>query len=61
MEHNEIIQVVTFSIPDKLLGEDIAVAIVKKEGSKLTESKIKSYAKEKLAKFKIPKKLMFLN
>ena len=61
MEHNEIMQVVTFSIPDKLLGEDIAVAIVKKEGSKLTESEIKSYAKEKLAKFKIPKKVLFLN
>ena len=60
MEHNEIMQVVTFSIPDKLLGEDIAVAIVKKEGSKLTESEIKSYAKEKLAKFKIPKKVLFL-
>ena len=44
-----------------MLGEDIATAIIIKEGMKCTEDDIKIYANKKLAKFKIPKKIFFVN
>jgi len=43
-----------------MLGEDIATAIILKEGVNLDEAGLKIYAKEKLAKFKIPKKIFFV-
>jgi len=51
----------TFSIPHKILGEDVAVAIVLHKGKKLEEKEIRSYVASRLAKFKIPKKIIFLD
>ena len=61
MDHPNIEQAVCFGYEDKMLGEDIASAIIIKEGMKCTEDDIKIYANEKLAKFKIPKKIFFVN
>ncbi len=61
MNHPNIEQAVCFGYEDKMLGEDIASAIIIKEGKKCTEDDIKIYANEKLAKFKIPKKIFFVN
>ena len=61
MNHPAIEQAVCFGYNDKMLGEDIATAIIVKEGKKCSEDDIKNYSKEKLAKFKIPKKIFFVN
>ncbi len=61
MDHPNIEQAVCFGYEDKMLGEDIATAVIIKEGMKCTEDDIKIYANEKLAKFKIPKKIFFVN
>ena len=60
MDHPSIEQAVCFGYEDKMLGEDIATAIILKEGFNLDEAGLKIYAKEKLAKFKIPKKIFFV-
>ena len=60
MDHPSIEQAVCFGYEDKMLGEDIATAIILKEGINLNEADLKIYAKEKLAKFKIPKKIFFV-
>jgi len=60
MDHPSIEQAVCFGYEDKMLGEDIATAIILKEGVNLDETGLKIYAKEKLAKFKIPKKIFFV-
>lgn len=60
MDHPSIEQAVCFGYEDKMLGEDIATAIILKEGVNLDEAGLKIYAKEKLAKFKIPKKIFFV-
>ena len=57
MDFPPIDQALCFGYKDKMLGEDIAVAIKLKENKSCTEDDIKSYANEKLAKFKIPKKI----
>jgi len=61
MDHPLIEQAVCFGYEDKMLGEDIAAAIIVKEGKNCSETDVKTYAEEKLAKFKIPKKIFFVN
>ena len=61
MFHPLIEQVVCFGFKDKMLGEDIAAAIVIEKDKICTELNIKQYAQEKLAKFKIPKKIFFVD
>jgi len=61
MDHPLIEQAVCFGYEDKMLGEEIAVAITVKEGQNFSEIDVKNYAEEKLAKFKIPKKIFFVN
>ena len=60
MDFSPIDQALCFGYKDKMLGEDIAVAIKLKENKSCTEDDIKSYANEKLAKFKIPKKIFIV-
>lgn len=61
MDHPLIEQAVCFGYEDKMLGEDIAAAIIVKEGRNCSETDVKIYAQKKLAKFKIPKKIFFVN
>ena len=60
MDFPPIDQALCFGYKDKMLGEDIAAAIKLKESKSCTEDDIKSYANEKLAKFKIPKKIFIV-
>ena len=60
MDFPPIDQALCFGYKDKMLGEDIAAAIKLKENESCTEDDIKSYANEKLAKFKIPKKIFIV-
>ena len=60
MDFPPIDQALCFGYKDKMLGEDIAAAIKLKENKSCTEDDIKSYANEKLAKFKIPKKIFIV-
>ena len=60
MDFPPIDQALCFGYKDKMLGEDIAVAIKLKENKSCTEDDIKSYANEKLAKFKTPKKIFIV-
>ena len=60
MDFPPIDQALCFGYKDKMLGEDIAAAIKLKESKSCTEDDIKSYANEKIAKFKIPKKIFIV-
>ena len=61
MDHPSIEQAVCFGYEVKMLGEDIATALIVKEGMNCTEEDLKNYANEKLAKFKVPKKIFFVD
>ncbi len=61
MDHPLIEQAVCFGYEDKMLGEDIAAAIIVKEGKNCTETDIKAFVQTKISKFKIPKKIFFVN
>lgn len=61
-KHSDVQQVVTFSIPHPKLGEDVAAVVVlnKDIDIKIAEQNLKNYCKDKLADFKIPKKIFFM-
>jgi acyl-CoA synthetase (AMP-forming)/AMP-acid ligase II len=61
LEHPAVEQVVTFAVPHKKLGEDVAVAIVLTEGAETTEQDIRTFAAERLADMKVPRKVVFLD
>jgi len=61
LDHEAIDQVVTFAMPHDKLGEDVAAAIVLSEGADITERDVRSFAAERLADFKVPRKIVFLD
>jgi acyl-CoA synthetase (AMP-forming)/AMP-acid ligase II len=61
MDHPSIRQVVTFAIPHDKLGEDVAAAVVLREGATLTEKDVRDFAARRLADFKVPRKVIFLD
>ena len=61
MEHPAIQQVVTFAVADRMLGEEIGAAVVLADGGELDAVGLRAYAETHLAKFKIPKHIVFLD
>jgi acyl-CoA synthetase (AMP-forming)/AMP-acid ligase II len=55
--HPAVSEAVSFAIPDDMYGQDVGVAVVLKPGQKLGETELKGWVGEKLAKFKVPKKV----
>ena len=60
MDHPAVAQVVTFGLPHDKLGEEVAAAVVLREGQSASEQDLRSFAAARLADFKVPKKIVFL-
>jgi len=60
MDHPAVQQVVTFGIPHEKLGEEVGAAVVLREGVTATEKELREFAAIRLADFKIPRKILFL-
>lgn len=61
VEHPAVAQVLTFAIPHPKLGEQIGAAVVLAEGQSVDEAALKAFAGERLAKFKVPDKFVFVD
>ncbi|CAK7239811.1 MAG: hypothetical protein STHCBS139747_001246 [Sporothrix thermara] len=57
--HAAVAEAVSFAIPDDLYGQDIGVAVVLKPGASLAAEELRTWVADKLAKFKVPKKVYF--
>jgi len=60
MDHPCVAQCVCFAVPHAKLGEDIAVAIVLREATTADERSIKDFCASRLARFKVPETVIFL-
>lgn len=47
-------------VPDDLLGELVVACIVPADGAELTDEAVRSFAKERLASYKVPRRVLFL-
>src|SRR6201992_1980441 len=61
MDHPAVAQVVTFAMPHDKLGEDIAAAVVLREGAACDERELRAFVGSRVADFKVPQKIMFLS
>ena len=61
MEHPAVGQVVTFAMPHPKLGEEVAAAVVLRPGALAGEQELREFARERLAPFKVPRKIVILD
>ncbi len=59
-EHPKILEACTIGVPDRYRGETVKSFVVPKPGESLTEEEIVKYCQDRLAAYKIPKKIEFL-
>ncbi|MFC1940644.1 class I adenylate-forming enzyme family protein [Chloroflexota bacterium] len=59
--HPEVVEAAVIGIPDALRGEIVGAAIRLKEGAAATEQEIKRFCLERIASYKAPKQVMFLD
>ena len=59
--HPAVAQIVCFAMPHPKLGEEVAAVVVLQEGMTATEAELKAFAAEKLADFKIPRSIHFMD
>jgi len=52
-------EAVSFAIEDEMYGQDVGLAVVVKEGHALTAGELKTWLTDRVAKFKLPKKIFF--
>ena len=51
----------TVGVPDELLGELVVACIVLHDGHALTEAEVQTWAKAKLASYKVPRRVLFFD
>jgi len=61
MDHPAIAQVVTFALPHPKLGEEVAAAVVLREGATAHESDIRAFVGTRVADFKVPRRVIILD
>jgi acyl-CoA synthetase (AMP-forming)/AMP-acid ligase II len=61
MDHPAVQQCVTFAMPHPKLGEEVAAAVVLKEGMTADEKDIRTFTAQHLADFKVPRKILILD
>lgn len=54
LEHPDVAQAVAFAVPHPSLGEDLAAAVVLKEGARVDEAGLRQFLFGRLADFKVP-------
>ena len=60
MDHPAVQQCLTFAMPHPMLGEEVAAAIVLREGLEAAEHELRDFVSGRLANFKVPRKIVFL-
>ena len=60
MEHPAVHQAVTFAMPHDKLGEDVAAAVVLREGHTASVRELQDFANGRLAAFKVPRRILIV-
>jgi acyl-CoA synthetase (AMP-forming)/AMP-acid ligase II len=60
MDHPAVQQCVCFAVPHDKLGEDVAAAVVLRDGAQATERELREFVAGRLADFKVPRKVLVL-
>jgi fatty-acyl-CoA synthase len=58
--HPEVIEATAIGVEDKDFGQRLRAFVVLKDGAALTEDAIKDYVRNHLARYKVPREVIFL-
>jgi acyl-CoA synthetase (AMP-forming)/AMP-acid ligase II len=61
MAHPAVAQAIAFAIPHDRLGEDVAAAVVLREGASADERTLRDFLAGRLADFKVPRRILLLD
>ncbi|HWH73180.1 MAG TPA: acyl--CoA ligase [Methylibium sp.] len=61
MDHPAVGQVVCFGMPHPKLGEEVAAVVVLKDGQHATERELQDFVGQRVADYKVPKKILFMD
>ena len=61
LDHPDVAQVCTFALPHPRLGEDVAAAVVRTPEGAADEAALRAFAAERLADFKVPRTIVFVD
>jgi acyl-CoA synthetase (AMP-forming)/AMP-acid ligase II/acyl carrier protein len=61
LEHPGVAQAIACGIADARLGEDVIAVVVRRAGSALTERELREFASTRIAAFKVPRRIMFVD
>ncbi|RJS27277.1 AMP-dependent synthetase [Corallococcus sp. H22C18031201] len=61
LEHPAVQQALAFALPHPLLGEEVAAAVVTREGAQVSERELRDFVARRLADFKVPRRVVFLS
>jgi len=54
LSHPDVVEAAVFSVPHSRLGSDVAAAVVLRPHAKISAQKLRDFARERLASFKVP-------
>jgi hypothetical protein len=60
-DHAAVAQALTFALPHPTLGEDVAAAVVLRVPEAATERQLREFVSTRLAYFKVPRRIVFLD
>jgi hypothetical protein len=61
LEHPDIAQAAAFAVPHATLGEDLAAAVVLRQGAVADEEDVRAFLFERIAEFKVPSAIVFVD
>lgn len=61
LDHVSVAQVIVFGAPHKRLGEEVAAMVVLHEGHECTERELQQFVAQRVAGYKVPKKILFVD
>ena len=61
MDHAAVAQVVCFGMPHAKLGEEVAAVVVLREGQTVTERELQAFVSARVADYKVPSKILFMD
>jgi long-chain acyl-CoA synthetase len=60
-EHPKVLEACTIGVPDEYRGETVKAFVVCKQGETISEDELIEYCRTKLAAYKVPKKIDFID
>ena len=60
LDHPAVAQAVAFAVPHATLGEEVAAAVVVRDGNSTTERALRQFAADQLAPFKVPRRVLIV-